>query len=289
MTFIRWEGTFTALTPIHHGGERGGTRHLMSRTTHWLPTGRTVQIPTISGGSVRGLLRRRAADLFLDALGEPLPHESVAVLRWGGVMKAIGKKEDVLSAERQAVLRDRVPVIAAFGGNGGGRVISGNMIVDSARPACTELRSVAEYYPPLPEDYAWPGVRELIGTVSHSVLPDDANQVSDPAAETGPEGKQNRFHHETLMAGSVLWHTMELQSNSPMTTAFVSDLVANWSARRPRIGGLQSRGLGRVAVNYTRTFTDAFGETALAPEPFDWRSWVAENRDEIKESLAWLK
>lgn len=298
-----WSGVLEALQPITHGGQVLGIRSMFRTTPHLGADGRQIEIPNVSGGNVRAVIRKTAAALFLEALGSPrLPYDQVTALRRGGVIKPISKREDVLNAEKQAHVRDLVLPLAVFGGTGGGRIMSGSLTVDSAVPVVAELSHRAQYYPPVPLNYSWPSVHDVMFNSDHSRVPDVVfeSTLTDTLEETrrrtrthgtksadpSIDGKQ-RYSYRSMVPGTLLWHEVTLEQATPLMWSFTRDVIAHWG-RRARIGGRHGKGYGRVIPTYTVTTTNLWGDPIAEPDYVDWRSWAADNRDAILDVMTWL-
>ncbi len=298
MRTIEYRGTMTALSSIAHGDEDRGTLHRLHRENIRDPhAGKIHHIPVLSGGMIRGALRRVAADMTWHALGaQPLPFRTVDLLRSGGVITATTTKSEVLTPERQAELRRRVPIISLFGGAGGGRVVSGRLVVDKGIPVCKETEWLDRYCGPAsggsPEQF--PSIWTLVQRESYSALPDTA-RVPEQLAEP-PVNRANglmRYAHETFVTGTRFWHSLTIEDAAPLDQAFFADLIGFWS-RRAIIGGQKARGMGRVACDYTETVSDVYGDhqdpsgTSLTAEPADWKAHLRDHRDDVLEALAWM-
>lgn len=301
-----WSGTLVALSPITHGGHTLGVRQMFRSTPHLGPSGRPVDIPNVSGGNIRGVLRRFAATCFLDALGSPsLPYPQTVALRRGGVVTPVAKPDDVLNAEKQAQVRDLILPIAAFGGTGGGRIMSGALTVANAVPAVDELRHSAHLYPPVSATYSWPSVRDILHNIDHSRVPDSFDPHTDrdslgttkrrtrthglKTSDPSIDGKQ-LYSYQVLIPGTELWHDITLEAATPVLFSFMRDVIERWS-KVGYIGGRSRKGYGRVQPQYELQITDFFGAPMALPdgEDYDWRAWVDAHRSDILAVLAWFK
>lgn len=107
-------GTITPTTHIHQSDpNRQGNRTPTMTTYAWGPDRVRRQIPFVTANSIRGLLRRAAATVYLDALGEPVTRETFHVLTTGKAGRhAIGDQPSP-QALTQGV---RHPFAGLFGG-----------------------------------------------------------------------------------------------------------------------------------------------------------------------------
>lgn len=306
MRTVEYSGVLTALTSIAHGGRSSGTVHSFRRETFVLPDGTLMpNVPVISGGVVRGSLRRLAAAMTQQAIAGDgtLPFPVVHALRTGGVLKETRSTGEVLTGERQALLRQALPMFGLFGLSAGGRIMSGRLLVDKPLPLAAETAYLAEHYGVTLADYSPPTVWRLMQRESYARFAD----VNDSAAQTwidpvtpgggvdGPSPQRElpkgsgtmMWTHETLSPGTRLLHRLLLEDGTATEVSFFDDLVATWS-RQAQIGGQQARGLGRVGCDYTRSVRNAAGLDAADEAPSPWRDVLARSTDLVHEVLGWL-
>ena len=283
-----YDGYLRARTPISHGGDVRGVELMFNRTKSLDAEGRTTRIPIINGGNIRGSLRRRAAAMVWEALGgDPLPYPTMHLLATGGTITATKSAQEVLTSERQAVLRDLVPLIEVFGGSGGGRVMSGRLTVDKAIPIAADTMLGR----PLPPGAtAARTATEVLGLQYNSCFPG----VPDSTVEAQPEDTTLagtglfRYGTETMVPGTCLWHTIQLEDATPRAQQFFADVLAAWRTLGPHVGGGHSRGYGAVECHYTCTTYTPGGCPAEPEVPeVGWREYLAENKAAALEALAW--
>lgn len=305
MQTVVYSGTLDATTAIAHGSRQAGNAHPFRRETLILPTGkRLTGVPVVSGGVVRGSLRRTAAAMTQHALvgNGRLPLPVVHALRTGGALRETRKGREMLNGERQAILRDAIPMLAVFGLAAGGRIMSGRLQVGKPLPVAQETSHLAEHYGVDLSTYEPPSVRQLLqrevytriadvdtATAAPFVAPDDTfpDQDSEDASDKDQSGGNMIYQHETLAAGTRLFHTIVLDNVTDLEAAFFDDLLAQW-APTAAIGGQLAKGLGRVVPRYTRTCYDLTGTPMSDVPTADWRSHMIENRDNIERAMAWL-
>lgn len=299
MRTIEYRGTLLARSSIAHGGKESGTAHLFRRETFVLPDGRCLpSVPVISGGVVRGSLRRYAAKMTQAAItdGDPLPFPAVHALRTGGALRETRSSGEVLTGEKQAKLRDLIPMLSLFGLSAGGRIMSGRLIVDKPLPVTTETMFLHDHYQvALGDTYQPPSIWQTLQRETYTRFADvndaSAQPYIDDTAEAEreiPKGSGTMlWTQETIPPGTRLFHSLALEEATPVEVAFFDDLVARWS-RSAQIGGQRARGLGRVQPEYTRTCRDIIGDEAIDEPAASWREAIADRRDEVKEVLGWL-
>lgn len=298
MRTIVYTGTLRAQTSISHGSKPSGNNHPFRRETFILPTGkRLAAVPVVSGGAVRGSLRRMAASMMQQAIvGDgTLPHPVVHALRTGGSLRETRTSGDVLTGERQAILRDVIPMFGVFGLSAGGRIMSGRLQVGKPLPVAQETMYLAEHYNAELAEYSPPSIWQVIQRETYTRTAD----VNDAAAQLLiddveaaerdlPKGSGNMIYtHETISPGTRLFHNLVLDSGTPTEVSFFDDLVRRWS-KKATIGGQTAKGLGKVEPQYTRTAYDILGDEADDEEPRPWQEHVANNAEQVQEVLTWL-
>lgn len=297
MRTVTYDGVITAQSSIAHNGRVTGVTANFRRETLMLPTGSQLQgVPVVSGGLIRGELRRVAATVFQMALTDGqddrrLPFHMVHALRTGGSLTETRTKGEAINGAKQAKIRSLVPLIGCFGAAGGGRIISGRLIVDKAIPLAKETAFLAA--PERVQDVSTlPSIFTLVQREQYSRVADvedasTAQYVQRADDDSLPAGSgQMLWFQETLLAGTRLLHSITLEDGTDMEAAFLADVIKVFS-RKGRIGGGKARGHGRFSADYTVTDTDIW-ETALVPSDADWRAAVKANREEILTVLEWL-
>lgn len=282
-----FEGTFTALSSIAHGGQTRGLVSLLRREQFRLPDGRTLMLPLVSGNAVRGHLRRIGEELTrcaLDYEGQ-IPLSAAHVLRAGGGSLAKTTREP-LSGSRLRDLRALVPQFLIFGGSAG-RTYSGALSVGKALPHLEELEHLTGH--PGPGAFAATqletyGMRDETSTTQFHALTGlqlDPDGSVDLTALPEPGAGSMLYRIETFPAGTLLQFQAYLSLVPPLAHAFFLDVLAEHD-RRGHLGGHAATGLGRTRLHWSATTTPG------PPPPVDWRAHLAEHRQEAIDALGWL-
>ncbi len=296
MRTVDYRGTLTALSAISHGGTESGTTQTFRRETFIKPDGTVLHsVPVVSGGVVRGSIRRTAARMMQHAITPDgrLPFPVVHAFRTGGALRETRSSGEVLTGERQARMRDLVPLFGVFGVAAGGRIMSGRLLVDKPMPIAAETMHLAAHYDVDLTDYAPPTMWEVVQRETYTRLADVNAASAQPyidaegTRELPKGGGDMVWTHETLLPGTRLFHSLVLEDATALEVAFFDDVVAAWS-RSARIGGQIARGLGRVRPDYTRTVRDVTGREADPEAAPDWVKHVRANADDVREVLRWL-
>lgn len=295
MRTIDYSGYLTALSSIAHGGKDLGVTHTFRRESFFAADGNVIEIPVVSGSVIRGSLRRTAAQMMHEALAGDgrLPFTVVHAFMTGGSLRETRTGGEVVTGERQALLRSLVPMIGVFGVSGGGRIMSGRLSVDKAVPVTQQTAHLAEYHGPLPDGYTPPSVWSTVQRESYTRYADVDDSKSQPfidvdAVHELPKGSGSMlWRQETVAMGVRFFHRLYLENALPEEVAFFDSLVKRWS-RNAVIGGQKARGCGRVRCDYTRAVTNVAGDPADDESAVDWRAQVREKRSEILDVLEWL-
>lgn len=299
MRTIEWKGSMLALSSIAHTGKESGTNHAFRRETLIRPDGKALAaVPVISGGVVRGSMRRLAAKMAQHAIvgdSERLPFPVVHALRTGGALRETRASEEVLTGERQAELRDLIPMLSIFGFSTSGRIVSGRLEVDKPLPISTETAYLSERYGVDMEGFTPPSIWSLIQQEQYTRFADVNDSAAQPYIDVDPEdpreipkGSGNMlWSQETLPAGTRLFHSVVLSEGTPIEVSFMDELMRRWGSSCT-IGAQRARGMGRVRLDYVRSCYDVLGDPAEAEPLQDWRKYVKDNQDRVLEALKWL-
>lgn len=139
MRTVTYTGTLVARSSISHVGDGGGRVHVLRRENVVTADGEVIGVPIVSGAVIRGRMRRLGAAMVHEALGGgPLPFNVVTALAQGGVLTETRTAREVLTGDRQARLRERIPLLGLMGVVGGGRMMAGRLMVSKAIPVGRE-------------------------------------------------------------------------------------------------------------------------------------------------------
>ena len=149
----RWRGYLLTRTPVMHGGaNRLGNVIPFNTEPVAVPRRGILQIPTVSGNSIRHQLREAVAHLYLNLLGPiRVPPKLYYMLFSGGANQ--GGDGGHFDFDERAELMRMVPPIAVFGTARDGGTYAGAVSVSSAQPVSRETWDLCS--PPRPSDQ-WP-------------------------------------------------------------------------------------------------------------------------------------
>lgn len=293
---VLFTGKIKALQPLAHGGKNSGTVHTFRRETIFGEKGEPIYaVPSISGGTIRYSLRSIAAKIMHAYLvgDDTLPFSAVHAMFNGGAMKETKSVTDLITGEKQAILRETLPLFAVFGGMGGARSISGRLDVDSAIPVTRETSFLAPHYQTsIAEPEHLLSIYEIVqrhsyGRFSSAEGSDVQSLISQDSSRELPKGGGMLFwSQEVLPLGTELFHSICLNDATPVEAAFFMDVYRVWS-KRVHIGQQRRVGMGKITPVYSTLITDIAGQDADLVE-CDWREELQDKREVALEALSWL-
>ena len=287
-------GKLRALQPLAHGGKNTGTVHSFRRETIFGADGKPIYaVPSISGGTIRYSLREVAAKVmhhFLVGDGT-LPFSTVHAMFNGGAMKETKSVKDLITGEKQAILRETLPLFAVFGGMGGARSISGRLVVESGVPVAEETAFLAPYYETTTPDSLM-SVYEMVerspfGRFSSTEGVNVQSMIDQTSERELPKGGGMLFwSQEVLPLGTELFHGIHLNDVTPVEASFFNEVFEIW-AKKAFIGQQKRVGMGKVSPEYTTSITNIAGLPDELVE-CNWREELADRKEQALEALTWL-
>jgi hypothetical protein len=255
------QGTVKALQPIIHsanmpdeGMPAMGNQKFHRKMKVWYE-GHAVQVPVISGNSIRGIMRRLGADAFLELL-ELDPNRIDRKLHYllysggaleGGAAKGRPKKVKAGSEYSISSLREYIPLVSLMGGSFYSDLVQGKLIADFLIPYVDE---VAELY-----GKPKPGIRaaEITDWLFYT-------RQDKASSSTGEPGSQMIYRAEYIMPGVQFIHSFTLTGANEVETALFYHLVFELN-RWGRVGGRTAQGHGKVQFDYLL-------DTSHSPSPY---------------------
>lgn len=276
---VCWRGSLTARSSIAHTGESRATITLLRRELVVQPDGTVLDVPLISGNSLRGRLRRIGEQLLREVLGYEglLPLSAAHALRGGGALAKSSREP--LSGGRLAELRELIPQIGLFGCAAGGRIIDGCLQVGKVMPLVVETAHV------LGVDPAGLGRVQRATQVESYRRADDSVRAGftglldeEPSGADSERAAQlKQFEVETFPAGTRFDCWLRVEWASPAEVAFLVDVLDEFS-RDGRLGGRAAAGHGLIQV-------DLSPDKKLADVSADWRKPLRRRRSEALAAL----
>jgi len=270
------EGRITAVEPISHIGETRSIDSKFNREKMMISSKagitKVIEVPIISGNSLRGVLRRRAGYKFLELLEikkETLTEGLQHALFSGGILKK-GAEGGVIDTSFVSKVRQNVPYLSLFGTVLGQQMIQSKLDVGQLIPiSCqtkgrTGIDSDISIYSLLDERAA--------------TRRDDMEDKTKGTQYPDEQKQQMRYTHEVLVAGTEFFHYFTLKSCNDIEKGTFWSTIADFS-KYPKIGGLGCRGFGMIKLNY---------EIQNYPAQ-KYETWVVENKEIITKYLKELE
>lgn len=252
------EGTCTALSSIsHNGGERNGTIIQLRREKFVQPNGKVVEIPVISGNSIRGKLRDLAAIEILtrkDGVKVEVDADSFNLLFSGGSLESVGEKN--LDIEKVRQLRKDIPMISVLGCSIGNIILPGKVDVGKMIPICKETLHL------IPEKFhgdaeiktIWEYCQVEMNTRKDDTKDENKREFIKAECLTAElKGGQMMYHTETLVAGTRFYWKVCLRDTSDIETGAFLSTIQSWAGQSSQVGGNGRVGHGRLKVDLSET------------------------------------
>jgi len=270
MSVFRIEGFITALAPIHHGGDEKAGNQSLTRRQAYIVNNSVIEIPVISGNSIRGILRRMIWDDLLERVGYTLTNMKIYhMLFTGGILEAVDSKDSgVIDIEMKRKLRAELPPLAVLGTALGNQMFEGKLKCAIAQPVCAELRDF------LPKDIPVQATTSIYELVSFDFMTrlDDVKE----ARQEGEAAHQMLMNFEVINPGTVFVHSFALDNPSAVEKAVLAHALNLWR-EKPWIGGKSSVGYGNVKISYELDDDSAY------------LAFIENNKEQICETLKWLE
>lgn len=265
-------GTFEAQAPISHGSDEDFGMEIRLRTLEL-----TVRqngdvyheaVPIVSGNSLRGQLRDLLAADLLDRLSDdddPIEVSdtlSNAFYAGGSLERTAGAGK--LNRRLIHDIRDTLPPLSLLGTAIEDQLIEGRVDVGQLLPVAMETNG----YTGRDADKS---VFEFVDETFYTRQDDRVG-----GRQGDEDAQQMKFDVQVLVPGTRLHHDLTLRSGHTDLDAACLGHAFDLFGERPVIGGMASRGHGKVTFDYEGDLPDG--------EPY--REWVADNRDEIREFVA---
>lgn len=269
-----FEGTYEAQAPISHGSDEDFGMEIRLRTLEL-----TVRqdgdvyhepVPVISGNSLRGQLRDLLAADFLERLSDddgPVQVRdklSNALYAGGSLERTAGAGK--LNRRLIHNIRDNIPPLSLLGTAIEDQMIEGRVDVGQLLPVAMETNSFTG--------------RDA--EKSYSEFTDMTFYTRQDDRVGGRQGdedtQQMKYEVQVLIPGTRFHHDLTLRSGHTDLEAACLGHAFELFAERPVLGGMSSRGHGKVDFEYDDGLPDG--------EPY--REWIADNRDEIRHFVVEL-
>lgn len=269
----------TPVEPLKHGGESNGSNivPIARQQINVLIDGewQTVEIPYVSGGALKGILRQIATENYLQILGvEPgsLSKAAVRLLCKGG--KLDGSTGGSVSLERMRELYRLFPMLELFGAMDNALTCQGRIAVSDATPHMAATRFKPEHVacygdePPIDpsmvvtsrtnyrHDLGGSHLSRYIGATERAQIEDKAaatkakKAAGAAVAATERRETNDAMPHECeiIVPGTPMAFQFVIHNASPLATMCGLTAFAILAARGGPIGGGGNAGFGRCRL-----------------------------------------
>lgn len=257
-TFVL-EGTCTALSSIsHNGGEKNGTIVQLRREKFVQPKGKVVEIPVISGNSIRGKIRDLAAIDILtkkDGVKVQVDADNFNLLFSGGSLESTGGKN--LDIEKVRQMRKDIPMVSVLGCSIGNVIVPGKVDIGKMIPICKETLHL------IPEKFhgdteiktIWEYCQVEMNTRKDDTKDENKREfiTKEALADENLKGGQMMYHIETLVSGTRFYWKICLRDTTDIETGAFLSILQSWAAQSSQVGGNGRVGHGKLRVELTET------------------------------------
>lgn len=258
----------TALSPITHMHGTAGNVALLQREAILGKDGQVYSIPCLSGNALRhSLVRAPAAEYMCEAIDMPLMPYQLADLMWHGGRLT---KANPLTASATKALLDSVPFLALLGGALPGQILQGCLKVSRGLLVCDEAAGIIERRSGVAVQNTH-GAETFVGSYLYTR----------GAAENNPDAIQDRmiYEGECVKAGAKFYHTMSLESASPLA---IGCLLKALTDAAKDIGGMGRIGHGELHIEWACTDIAVGDERTLID---GYSDYLKRNADTVKSAL----
>ncbi len=269
METLTFEGTLTALTTIHTGGnEKTGVENMM-RKIEYIVDGERELVPIIDGNSIRGNLRRLLLNDFFSQISYTIKTPRLFYMLSGGALEEVSAQDSgTMNLQLRREIRAMIPPLSLLGCSMGNQAFTGKLVVGKALPVCRELndfiplQSKISYHEYITESFATRRAeREIPAAI-------EANQKAEEPII------QMKVSFECFAPGTKFYHKFMVLDATNIEKSCFARMVELWR-ERPFVGGKSAVGYGEVKIEYPKL--------ALTSETY--LNWLQENKDAICKTL----
>lgn len=269
METLTFEGTLTAQTTIHTGGdEKTGVENMM-RKIEYIIDGERELIPIIDGNSIRGNLRRLLLNDFFTKIGYTIKTPRLYYLLSGGALEEVSIQDSgTINLQLRREIRALIPPLSLLGCSMGNQAFTGKIVVAKALPVCRELnnfiplQSKLSYHEYITESFH---TRRAEREIPENI---EANQRAEEPTI------QMKVTLECFTPGTQFYHKFMLMDCTQIEKSCFARMIELWR-ERPFVGGKSAVGYGEIKMHYPKL--------TLTSESY--LTWLHENKVEITKLL----
>lgn len=251
------EGIVTALSSItHNGGEKNGTVTQLRREKFVQQNGKAIEIPVISGNSIRGKLRDIAAIEILtkqDGTKIQVDSDSFNLLFAGGALESTG--ETGINVERVRKMRRDMPMLSVLGGSVGNTILPGKVEIGKLIPIAKEtLHLIPEQFHGAytePPKSIWEYCQLEMYTRKDDMKDENKREFLSEDAEG--KKSQMKYDTETIVAGTKFYWKVCLKDTTDTETGAFLQTLNTWAEQCSQVGGNGRVGHGALKLEIKET------------------------------------
>lgn len=253
------EGIVTATSSItHNGGEKNGTVTQLRREKFVQPNGRIIEIPVISGNSIRGKIRDLAAiEILTTAKGEKIQvdADSFNLLFTGGSLESTG--DSGINLEKVRQMRKDMPMLSVLGGSVGNVILPGKVEIGKLIPIAKETLHLIpdkyhDAYSEAPKSI-WEYCQLEMYTRKDDTKDEIKREFIDPEALPKEKPVQMKYDTETIAAGTKFYWRVVLKDTTEIETGAFLKTLNTWAEQNSQVGGNGRVGHGGLKLEVKET------------------------------------
>jgi len=257
----KYQLNYTAVSPISHGDEMTLSVISPFRKQKIYHEGKYIDVPVVSGNSMRGGgLRRLAIKRMLEMLDVPVESLSQSCYYFllnGGALTSGGVETDV---DKTLTIRSKLPLISLLGSATGNIMLSGRISVGLIYVVGKETKQLTN----IESDNS---VNKFLDTIFYTRKDDYEKEKVDKTS-------QMKYESEVLIPGTPLSQYIYLYTNSELEQSAFGFMM-NVFKEKPQLGGKANVGHGFVDVSCDKEF----------PDDKTFIDFLNENKEDIKDYL----
>jgi len=251
------EGIVTATSSIcHNGGEKNGTVTQFRREKFVQKNGKTIEIPVISGNSIRGKLRDIAAVEILtknNGVKIKVDADSFNLLFSGGSLESTG--DTGVNVEKVRQMRKDMPMLSVLGGSVGNIILPGKVEIGKMIPISKETLHLIPIQFHTAYDELPKSIWEYCQLEMYTRKDDAKDEVKKEFlnVEVSEKKSQMKYDIETLAAGTKFYWRVCLKDTTDQETGAFLQTLQTWSDMNSQVGGNGRIGHGSLKLEIKET------------------------------------
>ncbi|MFW9872534.1 MAG: hypothetical protein ACFFG0_05475 [Candidatus Thorarchaeota archaeon] len=257
---VKYQGILTALGPIAHGADEKLGTDTKLRRIKMMHNNEPIDVPIISGNAYRGVLRRIAANDFLQHIGykeNMLSDKLYYMMFTGGALKKGSAADHIMVGEKRE-LRAMIPFLSVFGTACDNQIMEGKLKCMICLPVCSETQQYTDIESNL-------SMWDIVDEIYYTRRDDREDRAGDKAG-----AQQMKYNIEIFATGTKFYHEFVLDSENIIERSCFGALMAEFQ-KVPVLGGNGAIGHGKIKLEYSPEFED--GEI--------YYNYLEENKEKI--------